>query len=96
MIASLTENFKIWFNDFHSHATNIRIVEVPFSVEGSDDPVTSQLELAELQCDSILRDSFNQEYFITFYAPLPVSLFSELRKLERNLVSVSAKKWTCE
>jgi hypothetical protein len=36
VIDSLAESFKTRFNDFRSHATNIRIVENPFSVEVSD------------------------------------------------------------
>jgi hypothetical protein len=33
MTESLAENFKTRFNDFRSHATNIRIFENPFSVK---------------------------------------------------------------
>jgi hypothetical protein len=36
MIDSLIENFKIRFNDLHSHDTNIQISETPFSPEVSD------------------------------------------------------------
>jgi hypothetical protein len=42
----------------------------------SDEPEKLQLQLTELQYDSILRSSFKQEAWITFYAALPVSWFS--------------------
>jgi hypothetical protein len=46
------------------------------------------LELTELQYDSILYSSFNQQALITICASLPISQFSELRKLAQNLASV--------
>jgi hypothetical protein len=57
-------------NDFCSHATSICIFENPFSAEVSDAPQKLQLELIELQYDSILHSSFNQEALIFC---LPVS-----------------------
>jgi hypothetical protein len=39
------------------------------------------LEMIELQYDSILHSSFNQEAVITFDSSLPVSQFSQLHKL---------------
>jgi hypothetical protein len=83
VIDSLAENFKIRFNDFRSHATNIHIFENPFSVEVSDAPEKLQLELTKLQYDSILHSSFNHEALITSFASLPVSRLSELCKLEK-------------
>jgi hypothetical protein len=57
-----------------------------------------QLEFAELQYDSILRNSFNQLAFITFCAILREPRLSELRKLARNLESVFGGTYTrtCE
>jgi Ran GTPase-activating protein (RanGAP) involved in mRNA processing and transport len=39
----LAENFKMRFNDFCSHAINIRIFENAFSIEVSDAPEKLQL-----------------------------------------------------
>jgi hypothetical protein len=55
IINSLAENFKMRFNDFHSHPTNICIFENPFSIEVCDAPEKLQPELSELQYDSILQ-----------------------------------------
>jgi hypothetical protein len=55
-----------------------------------------QLELAELQYHSILRNSFNQLPFIIFHAILREPRLSELRKLTRNLESVFGGTYTCE
>jgi hypothetical protein len=49
-----------------------------------------------MQYDSILRNSFNQLAFVTFYATLPQPRLSELRKLARNLESVFGGTCTCE
>jgi hypothetical protein len=80
MVDSSVENFKMRLNDFHIHATNICIFENPFSVEVSDTLEKMQLELIELQCNSILYSNFNQEALITFYASLRISWFFELPK----------------
>jgi hypothetical protein len=66
MIDSLTENFKMGFSDLHSHATNRLIFEKLFPVEVSDTPEKLQLELSELQYDSILHSSVNKETVIGF------------------------------
>jgi hypothetical protein len=55
MADSLTENFKMRLNNFCSHATNIHIFENLFSVEVSDVPEKLELELTELQYDSVLH-----------------------------------------
>jgi len=65
MINFLAENFKMRFRDLYSHATNIHILESPFSVEVSNAPEKLQLELTELQYDSIFHSNFNQEALIT-------------------------------
>jgi hypothetical protein len=51
MFDSLAKNFKMRFNDFCSHATNICIFETPFSIEVSDAAEKLQLEMTELQYD---------------------------------------------
>jgi hypothetical protein len=56
------------FSDFHTHAANIHTSESPFSIEVSNTPEKLQLELFELQNDSILHSSFNQEALITIHA----------------------------
>jgi hypothetical protein len=61
--------------------------------------VQKEFYLNRLNCstyDPILRSSFNQEALITFYTSLPVSQFSELRKLPRNFVSVFDSTYTFE
>jgi hypothetical protein len=62
-------------NDFDSHATHIHGSDNPFSVEVGDGPEKLQLELTELQHDSVLRCVFTQEVLITFHASLLVSRF---------------------
>jgi hypothetical protein len=66
MIDSLAENFKMRFNGFCSHATNIHIFENLFSVEVNDAPEKLKLKLIELQYDSILHSSFNEKALIAF------------------------------
>jgi hypothetical protein len=87
MIDYLAENFRIRFNDFRSRDTNLRVFGNPFSLEVSDAPEKLQFELIELQYDSFMRNSFNQEALTFLHASLPVSRFSELRKLAHNLAS---------
>jgi hypothetical protein len=58
VIHSMAENFKLRVNDFHSHATNLCVFENPFFIEVSDTPEKLQLELTELQYDSILHTGF--------------------------------------
>jgi hypothetical protein len=66
--------------------TFISMVQIYISLkpvlrEVSDAPEKLQIELIELQYDSILHSSFNQEALITFYASLPVSQSSQFHKL---------------
>jgi hypothetical protein len=50
-------------------------------------PEKLQPELTELQYDSILYSSFNQEALITFYDTLPVSQYFQFHKFAQNLVA---------
>jgi hypothetical protein len=68
IMSSLAEKFKMRFNDFCSHAGNTHISEKPFSIEVIDASEKLQLEVNELQYDSILHSTFNQEALIIFYA----------------------------
>jgi hypothetical protein len=92
MIDSLAENLKVKFNEICSHATNIRIVETPFSVEVSNGSEKLQLEFSY---ESILRSSSKQEILIAIYDSLPLSQHSELRKLARNLVIMFSSIHMC-
>jgi len=75
MIDPWAKNFKMEFIDFRSHATNVRTFERPFSVGILDVPEKLQLELTELQCDSNLRSSFNQEdlIYLLYFSVLRVT-----------------------
>jgi hypothetical protein len=53
------------------------LIVASFSVQVIDAPEKLQLGLIELQYNSIMLISFNQEALIT-YASLPISQFSEL------------------
>jgi hypothetical protein len=48
MIDSLAENFKKRFNDFRSHAADIRIFETPYSSEVSDASERLRLKSIEI------------------------------------------------
>lgn len=50
-------------NDFPSHATNRRFFQNSLFIEDSDVPNKFQPELTELQHDTILHSSCNQEAF---------------------------------
>jgi hypothetical protein len=86
MIDYLAENFKMRFNDFHSHVTNICMFENPFSIEVSDAPENLQLELTELQYDSILHSSFNQEALITFMKQSKLKFHSRITNVHLHEV----------
>jgi len=77
MTDSLAENLKMRFSDFCSRATNIHSFENIFSVEVRDAPEKLQLELTELQLNSILHSNFNWEALINFYTSLAVSWFTK-------------------
>jgi len=49
------------FNVFCSHSTNIHIFGNSCSVEVSDNPGKLQLEITEMQYDSIFHSNINQE-----------------------------------
>jgi len=73
MIDSLAENFKMRFNDFRSHATNISVFQV------TDAPEKSHIEFNELQNETSSCSNVNHQALITSYASLLVSCLSGLR-----------------
>jgi hypothetical protein len=63
-------------------------------LKSCDVPEKLQLELIELQYNSILHSSFNQEASITFYASLPV--VSWLSQFWQNLSNVFGSTYKCK
>jgi hypothetical protein len=59
-LESLETEFNERFNDFKNYKFNFALFTNPFAIEISDDPNYIQMELIELQCDSLLKSKYSQ------------------------------------
>jgi len=69
----------------------------PFNADYEKAPDTIQLELIDLQCDSQLKDKFQQsERIYEFYASLSETKFANLRDMAMKLLVLFGSTYICE
>jgi len=70
IINFFAKNFNMGVNDSPSHATNTCFFQNPLFIEECDVPNKLQPELSELQHDTILHSSCNQEALFCFFSSI--------------------------
>lgn len=96
LLRLLSDHFDERFADFHELKNDIRIFENPFSIDVSMAPIELQLELIELQCQTFMKDNFQEKDLSTFYEELHAENYPNLRKLGMKMITAFASTYVCE
>lgn len=97
MIVTLREEFKNRFNDIKANEISLKIMSMPWGVDVETVPSCLQLELIELQTNTILEDVFKKTNLLEFYSKyITVDEFPELRKHALKMLSLFATTYCCE
>lgn len=97
IITALDTEFARRFGDFKKLSPQFDILAAPFNADYEKAPDTIQLELIDLQCDSQLKDKFQQsERIYEFYASLSETKFANLRDMAMKLLVLFGSTYICE
>ncbi|XP_078521639.1 general transcription factor II-I repeat domain-containing protein 2-like [Lissotriton helveticus] len=95
-LETLRAEFSMQFRELHAHVKEIRIFQNPFVADINDTLPSLQFELAELQTCDVLKDAFNPNCLIEYYASLPNESYSNIRKHAMKMSTVSGSTYICE
>lgn len=94
-LESLETEFNERFNDFKNYKFNFALFTNPFAIEISDAPNYIQMELIELQCDSLLKSKYSQNDVKEFYSFLP-QRYQLIKKNALQVMSMFGSTYMCE
>lgn len=95
-LSHLKEEFVRRFADFKSLENDFDLLVVPFSFDIDKAPATLQLELIELQSDTVLKELFKESDLIKFYSSLKKEKFPNLQTFAMKMFVLFASTYICE
>ncbi|XP_076147302.1 general transcription factor II-I repeat domain-containing protein 2-like [Alosa pseudoharengus] len=95
-IDDLHGEFSRRFSDFDNIETSLQLVSCPLSQDPEKAPQEVQLELIDLQSDSLLKEKFNSLKLNDFYAALNEAMFPNLRKTAQKMLTLFGSTYVCE
>ena len=97
VINDLHEEFTQRFQDFSIHSSKFDVFANPFSASPEDSDVSLQMELIELQYDSMLRHHYSNNDLITFYTKyFPVTRYPKLTVHAKIMLCLFGSTYLCE
>ncbi|KAK7134480.1 hypothetical protein R3I93_017791 [Phoxinus phoxinus] len=84
------------FSDFEKIEKSLQLVSCPLSLDSETAPQELQLELIDLQCDSVLKERFDSLNVDEFYASLNETKFPNIRKLAQKMLVLFGSTYVCE
>jgi hypothetical protein len=84
------------FCDFEKIEKSLQLVSCPLSRDPETAPQELQLELIDLQSDSVLKEKFNSLKLNDFYASLNEATFPNLRKMAQKMLTLFGSTYVCE
>uniref|UniRef100_A0A8C4SXG7 SPIN-DOC-like zinc-finger domain-containing protein n=1 Tax=Erpetoichthys calabaricus TaxID=27687 RepID=A0A8C4SXG7_ERPCA len=91
----LSNEFSERFRDFSSYEQDFALFTSPYSYNVENAPENIQMELIEVQSDSILKAKYNEVGVPGLYAHLPPS-YVQIRKLASRVLSMFGRTYLCE
>ncbi|XP_068602597.1 general transcription factor II-I repeat domain-containing protein 2-like [Brachionichthys hirsutus] len=92
----LKEEFGVRFRELHVNAKEIRLFQNPFVADIDEAQPSYQFELAELQNCDVLKDAFNPNSLIDFYAVLPNDTYPNIKKHAMKMSTLFGSAYVCE
>uniref|UniRef100_A0AAR2LR24 DUF4371 domain-containing protein n=1 Tax=Pygocentrus nattereri TaxID=42514 RepID=A0AAR2LR24_PYGNA len=84
------------FSDFGKIDKSLHLVSCPFTQDPETAPQELQLELIDLQCDTVLKEKFNSLKLDEFYASLSTDKFPNIRKMAQRMLVLFGSTYVCE
>ena len=97
VINDLHEEFTQSFQDFSIHSSKVDVFANPFSASPEDSDASLQMQLIELQYDSMLRHFYSNNDLLTFYTKyFPVTRYLKLTVPAKIMLCLFGSAYLCE
>ena len=84
------------FSDFETIVRSLQLVSCPLSQDPETAQPELQLELIDLQSDSVFKEKFNSLKLNDFYASLNEATFPNLRRTAQKMLVLFGSTYVCE
>lgn len=84
------------FSDFEKIDKSLQLISCPFTQDPETVPEELQLELIDLQCDTVLKEKFNSVKLDEFYASLSSAKFPNIQKIAQSMLVLFGSTYVCE
>ena len=96
MLEALHAEFSRRFQDFKTLESEMHMVSSPFNCSVDDAPSEVQMELIDLQSDTLLADHFKSVSLLDFYSALKEENFPHLRRHAQRILVLFGSTYHCE
>ncbi|XP_071058777.1 general transcription factor II-I repeat domain-containing protein 2B-like [Pseudochaenichthys georgianus] len=96
MLGALHDEFSRRFQDFKKVEDEMQLVFSPFTCSVDRAPTEVQLELIDLQSDSLLKEHFKSASLLEFYSALKEENFPNMRRHAQKMLVLFGSTYTCE
>ncbi|KAM4521384.1 general transcription factor II-I repeat domain-containing protein 2A-like [Odontesthes bonariensis] len=96
MLDALHCEFSRRFQDFKNLESEMLLVSSPFNCSVEKAPSDVQMELIDLQSDSLLSDHFRSVSLLHFYSSLKEESFPHLRRHTQRILVLFGSTYVCE
>lgn len=96
MLGDLHSEFSRRFEDFKNIEDEMHLISSPFACNVNNVPIDVQLELIDLQSDTVLAEHFKSASLLEFYSSLKQENFPNMRKHAQKMLVLFGSTYTCE
>lgn len=96
MLEALHGEFSRRFQDFKTVESEMHMVSSPFNCSVDNAPSDVQMELIDLQSDTLLAEHFRSVSLLDFYSSLKEENFPHLRRHSQKILVLFGSTYVCE
>ena len=96
LLSNLLQQFDVRFADFEVLEPQFRLFSMPFAVEIDTVAEELQMELVELQCDTVLKQKYAEVEIPEFYTFLSRERFPKLLSAAVRIIAMFGSTYVCE
>lgn len=96
LIDNLYKDFSFRFNELKENKNKLELFSLPFNAKIENLDLNLQMEIIDLQNDTILKAKYEECDIIKFYSFLPNDIYKELTILAKNIISMFGSTYVCE
>ena len=96
LLSELLQQFDVCFADFEVLEPQFQFFSMPFAVKVDIVAEELQMELVELQCDTILKQKYVEVEIPEFYTFLPRERFPKLLSAAARIIATFGSTYVCE